>query len=122
MGVRLKPLGEDVLPIGPLKTERFLRAKTGRPGEAGPKPPPPSVFFASWNPGRVPRLEGSGRRETRMPEGKVPFVGVAGNILTEACGERGIREPEAILTPDGLAMLALEVDDALDRLCAGPAG
>lgn len=56
-----------------------------------------------------------------MPEGKAAFVGVAGRTLTELCGDLAMREPEAV---DGLAMLALELEEALERLCwwLGPGG
>lgn len=82
---------------GPLKTERFLRAKTGRPGEPGM----PKALLASLNAGREPRPDGGGRLETRMPEGKDWPVGVEGRTLTEAWGERPMREPEAEERPEG---------------------
>lgn len=76
---RPKPAGE-LLP-GPLKTERLRLAKTGRPGELGAKFP--KAFLASLNAGRVPKPVGTGRRLTRIPEGKEPAVGVDGRTLTE---------------------------------------
>lgn len=102
--------------MGPLKTERFRRAKTGRPGDAGVALALLKAL-ASLKAGRVPRVEGGGRRETRMPEGKALLVGVAGRTLTELCGDLACREPEAVLRPEGLARLVLEVDDAFERVC-----
>lgn len=101
-----------------MKTDLFLRANTGRPGDASAPPPPlPKAFFASENAGSVPSPLGGGRRETRMPDGKAACVGVAGRTLTEEWGERAAREPEAVLRPEGLARLVLEVEEALERVC-----
>lgn len=61
--------------------------------------------------------DGGGRRDTRMPEGKVLLVGVAGRTLTELCGDLPCRDPEAVLSPEGLAMLVLEFEEALERVC-----
>jgi len=120
-GTRPRPLGEAALAIGPLKIERFLRAKTDKPGELGPAAGPPKADLASLNAGKAPRFEGRGLRETRIPEGNVGFVGVAGNILTELCGDfPPRRDPEAVLSPDGLARLALDVDEALECVCLCP--
>ena len=52
-----------------------------------------------------------------MPEGKDWPVGVEGRTLTEACGERPMREPEADERPEGEAMEALEVEEALEWVC-----
>lgn len=115
IGTRPRPLGEAALAIGPLKIERFLRANTDKPGELGPAAGPPKALLASLNAGRVPRVDGRGLRETRIPEGNVGFVGVAGNILTELCGDLPARrDPDAVLIPDGLARLALDVDEAFE--------
>lgn len=98
-----------------MKIERFLRANTDKPGELGPAAGPPKALLASLNAGRVPRVDGRGLRETRIPEGNVGFVGVAGNILTELCGDLPARrDPDAVLIPDGLARLALDVDEAFE--------
>jgi hypothetical protein len=105
------------LAIGPLKTERFLRAKIGRPGELGPMPPPPNVDLLSAKEGRVPRAEGGGLRDTRIPDGKIVLVGVAGSIFTELCGDLGCRDADVVLKPEGLARLALEVDEAFECVC-----
>jgi hypothetical protein len=104
-----------------LKIERFLRAKTDKPGELGPAAGPPKADLASLKAGSVPRLDGRGLRETRIPEGKVAFVGVAGNILTELCGDLPARrDPEVVLIPDGLARLVLDVEEALECVCLCP--
>lgn len=102
--------------MGPLKTERFRLAKTGRPGEAGAVLALPNAL-ASEKAGKVPRDDGGGRRETRIPEGNAGFVGVAGRTLTELCGDLPCREPEAVLKPEGLAILVLEVDEAFESVC-----
>lgn len=52
-----------------------------------------------------------------MPEGKVVLVGVAGSILTELCGDLACRDPDAVLRPDGLARLVLDVDEAFECVC-----
>ena len=67
---------------GPLKMDRFRRAKTGRLGEPGMTVNALLPSEAS-NPGSVPNPEGGGRRETRIPDGKLPVVGVEGKTLTE---------------------------------------
>jgi hypothetical protein len=109
------------LAIGPLKIDRFLRAKTDKPGELGPGAGPPKADLASANAGSVPRFDGRGLRETRIPDGNVGFVGVAGNILTELCGDfPPRRDPEVVLSPDGLARLALDVDEAFECVCLCP--
>lgn len=102
------------MPPGPLKTERFRRAKTGRAGEPGPTPPPPAALLASEKVGRVPRPDGGGRRETRIPDGKEPAVGVDGKTLTDECGERPWREADVEERPDGDAKEALDVLDAFE--------
>ena len=110
-----KPEGEpDDMP-GPLKTERFRRAKTGRPGE--PRGMLPKVGFASLKTGRLPSVEGGGRRETRMPDGNDWPVGVEGSTFTDACGERPILDPEAEETPEGETIDALDVEEALECVC-----
>lgn len=84
--------------MGPLKGLRFLFAKM-RPGEGGgtvPNAAPPSL---------------RGPRTTRMLDGKVELVGVAGRTLTEACGERVLWLEMATV---GEVMLAEEVDEALE--------
>ena len=68
----------------------------------------------------MPKAEGGGRRDTRMPEGKVLLVGVAGRTLTELWGDLPCRDPEAVLSPEGLAMLVLEFEEALERVCWCP--
>ena len=78
--MRPKPAGDPLMP-GPLKTDLLRRAKTGRLGEPGPKPP--KGPFASAKVGSVPSPEGGGRLLTLIPEGKVPPVGVDGRTLTE---------------------------------------
>lgn len=118
--MRPRPLGDEELAVGPLKTERFLRANTGRPGEPGAiasPPAPKALNFVSAKEGRVPRPEGGGLRETRIPDGNVVFVGVAGNNLTELCGDLPGRDPEVALRPEGLARLVLDVDEALECVC-----
>jgi hypothetical protein len=84
--------------IGPLKGLRFRFAKT-RPGDGGgavPKAAPPSE---------------RGARTTRILEGKLEDVGVAGSTFTEECGERCF-EPETDTA--GEAMEAEEVEDAFE--------
>jgi len=103
--------------MGPLNTERFLRANTGKPGELGPNPPAPKLDFDSAKEGRVPRAEGGGLRETRIPDGNVLFVGVAGSNFTELCGDLPGRDPEVVLRPEGLARLVLDVEEALECVC-----
>ena len=98
-----------------MKTDRFRRAKTGKLGEPGPTLP--NTPLASAKVGNVPRLPGGGRLLTLIPEGKWPPVGVAGSILTEECGERAIREPDADDRPDGEASDALEVLLVLECVC-----
>jgi len=100
---------------GPLKTLLFLRANTGKLGEPGPTPRPPHPLPASLKTGSVPRPPGGGRRLTRMPDGKLVPVGVAGRTLTLACGLQPIFEPDAEESPEGDAKLAdaLEVLEAL---------
>lgn len=107
-------VGEPPMP-GPLKTERFLRAKTGRLGEPGMTL---NALLASevLKAGSVPKPEGGGRRETRIPDGKLPVGGVEGRTRTEVCGDRAIRDPEAEERPDGEARDALEVLDAFEWL------
>ena len=100
--------------LGPLNTDRFLLAKTGRAGEPGPATP--KALLASEKVGRVPRAEGGGRRDTRIPDGKVPPVGVDGKTLTDECGERANLEPEADDRPDGEASEVLDVLEALEWL------
>jgi hypothetical protein len=73
--------------------------------------------FVSAKEGRVPKPEGGGLRETRIPDGNVVFVGVAGNNLTELCGDLPGRDPEVALRPEGLARLVLDVDEALECVC-----
>lgn len=84
--------------IGPLNGLRFRFAKM-RPGEGGgtaPKAAPPSL---------------RGARTTRMLEGKVEPVGVAGRTLTEVCGDFVLwPETETV----GEAREADEVDEALE--------
>lgn len=106
--------------MGPLKTERFLRAKTGRPGELGPNAPAPNGAFASANTGSVPRAEGGGLRDMRIPDGNPVLVGVAGSIFTELCGDLPCRDPDVVLKPEGLARLVLDVDDAFECVCLCP--
>jgi hypothetical protein len=115
--VRPKPDGEP--PIGPLKTERLRLAKTGRPGEPGPKfrLKGPLLPSEDGRLGNVPRAPGGGRRDTRMPDGKEVPVGVAGNTFTDACGERPSRDPDAEDRPDGEARDALLVLEALLWVC-----
>jgi hypothetical protein len=72
------------------------------------------AVFVSENCGSVPKLDGSGRRWTRMLDGKVPVVGVEGRTLTEEWGERPRREPEVEDRPDGEAREALLVLEALE--------
>ena len=97
---------------GPLKTLRFRLAKTGKLGEPGARLL--KVFLlGSANVGRLPSAPGGGRLLTRTPDGKVPFVGVAGRTLTEVCGDRASREPEADDKPDGEATELLLVLEAL---------
>lgn len=62
----------------------------------------------------MPRPEGKGRRWTRMPDGKLPVVGVEGRTLTLECGERPSREPDVEERPDGEAREALLVLEALE--------
>lgn len=100
---------------GPLKTDRFLLAKTGRAGEPGMTPG--KADLASEKTGSVPRADGGGRRETRMLDGNEPAVGVEGKTLTEECGDRAMREPEADESPDGDATESLEVLDAFECEC-----
>lgn len=111
--VRAKPEGEPPIP-GPLKIERFRLANTGRLGDPGKALKAP---LASAKAGRGPSPDGGGRRETRIPDGKVPDVGVEGNTLTDECGDRPRREPEADESPDGDAREALEVLEALECVC-----
>jgi len=113
LDVRAKPDGEP-LSHGPLKTERFRRVKTGNPGDPGTEV---NVPFASEKEGRLPSPEGGGRRETRMPDGNAPPVGVEGSTLTEACGDLPSREPDADDNPDGDASEALDVLEALEWVC-----
>lgn len=101
------------LPIpGPLNTDRFLLANTGRAGDPGMTPG--NDDLASEKTGSVPRAEGGGRRETRMFDGNEPVVGVEGRTLTEECGDRAMREPDAEERPDGEATEALDVLDAFE--------
>lgn len=65
----------------------------------------------------MPKAEGRGLRETLMPDGKEVLVGVAGSIFTELCGDLPCRDPDVALIPEGLARLALDVDDALEWVC-----
>ena len=109
--MREKAESEPPMPPGPLKTERLRRAKMGRLGEPGMLL---KATFCSENCGSVPREPGSGRRWTRMLDGNVPVVGVEGRTLTEECGERPRREPEAEERPDGDASEALLVLEALE--------
>jgi hypothetical protein len=75
------------------------------------------VPLPSAKEGRVPRAEGGGLRETRMPDGKIVLVGVAGSIFTELCGDLPSRGPDVVLSPEGLARLVLDVDDAFECVC-----
>ena len=61
-----------------------------------------------------------GWRLTLMPDGKVPGVGVEGRTLTEWCGDLARREPEADERPEGEAMDALDVLEALECVCRCP--
>ena len=97
---------------GPLKTERFRLAKIGIAGDPGAMLE--KVFLASAKVGRLPSEDGGGRRDTRMPDGNDPVVGGDGKILTDACGERAMREPDAVDRPDGDASEALDVLDAFE--------
>lgn len=111
-----RPEARDIpgkLPIpGPLKTDRFLLAKTGRAGDPGITPG--NADLASEKTGSVPSAEGGGRRDTRILDGKEPAVGVEGRTLTEECGDRAIRDPEAEESPDGEATESPEALDALE--------
>src|ERR1700761_7888614 len=75
---RANPPGDPPTP-GPLKTLRLRLAKTGTPGEPG-MAAGANAFLASddGKVGSVPRPVGGGRRETRIPDGKEPVVGVEG--------------------------------------------
>lgn len=73
--------------MGPLNGLRFRLAKI-RPGLVGGR----------WPNAALDSLMGT--RATRMLEGKVEVVGVAGRTLTEECGDR-----------DGLFMVAGEAID-----------
>lgn len=99
---------------GPLKTERFRLAKTGRAGDAGRTP---KGDLVSAKVGKVPSADGGGRRETRILDGKDPAVGVDGKTFTDECGERPIRELEAEESADGDATEALDVLEALECEC-----
>lgn len=86
--------------MGPLKGLRFRFAKM-RPGDGGgtvPNAAPPSL---------------SGARTTRMLEGKVEDVGVAGRTLTDECGDRVLCAWLEIETV-GEVIEAEEVEDALE--------
>ena len=79
---------------------------------------PPNIDVPSPNAGSVPRPPGGGRRLTRIPDGKGPVVvGVDGKTLTELCGERASRDPEAELRPEGEAIDAEDVLEALECVC-----
>ena len=55
-----------------------------------------------------------------MPDGKVVFVGVDGRTLTELCGDRASRDPEADDKPEGDATELLDVLDAFECVCWWP--
>lgn len=55
-----------------------------------------------------------------MPEGRLPMTGVEGRTLTELCGDLPSREPEAEERPEGEAMEALDVLEALECECWCP--
>lgn len=104
--------------LGPLNTERFLLANTGRAGDPGPKAE--KVDLLSANVGSVPSDEGGGRRETRMPDGSDPEVGVEGSTLTDEWGDLAIREPEAEERPEGDAIDALDALEVFEWVgCCG---
>lgn len=107
--------------MGPLKTERFLRAKTGRPGDDGAGRAPKAFLPSAPNFGRVPMSEGGGLRDIRIPDGNVEEVGVEGKTFTELCGDLPKREPEVEDRPEGDAIEALDVLDAFECVCACPA-
>lgn len=48
--------------MGPLKTDRFRRAKTGKPGDEGGGMDPKAPFASAPSVGRDPMSEGGGRR------------------------------------------------------------
>lgn len=78
-GMRPNPAGEP--PMGPLNTERFRRAKTGRDGDPGIRFA--YAWRASWEDDVVSTVLANGLRLTRMLEGKVVPVGVVGNSFTD---------------------------------------
>ena len=56
--------------------------------------------------------------ETRMLDGNVEMVGVAGRTLTEVCGERAVRGPGFMADVASERELEVEdVDEALEWLC-----
>jgi hypothetical protein len=85
------------------------------PGEPGIAPA--NAPLASEKVGKAPNPVGGGRRDTRMPDGKFPEVGVEGSTLTDAWGDRPILDPDAEESPDGDARDALEVLEAFECVC-----
>ena len=61
--------------------------------------------------------DGGGCLWKRSPAGRVPVVGVAGNTLTELCGDRPSLDPEAEERPEGDAIELLDVLDAFECVC-----
>lgn len=100
--------------MGPLKTERFRRAKTGKPGDDGGGIDPKAPFASGPSVGRDPMSEGGGRRWNLMPDGNVVLVGVEGRTLTELCGDLPSRDPDVDDMPEGEAIEALDVLEAFD--------
>lgn len=88
-------------------------AKTGSPGDEGA-----GAAFQALRPspkaGKDPIFVGGGRLENLIPEGKLPPTGVDGRTLTELCGDLPSLDPEAEDSPDGDAMDALDVLEALE--------